>query len=184
MVTSRLPLILFYLLLSAVRAAEDPNCFNVSWLYSVADVCLHNLRENGVDNQGRNRLEDKPYSGEESGQSVWVGDLKSWGIMEPSQEYFKRGNLDVFSGRGPCLSESVCRLNLTSDGSGPNHGWYCHYVEVTSTRLRKRCRKVLFEVDQWLSTDIPPFQLRALLDRCGATADRRLVGRGRGVTNA
>ncbi|URD88712.1 Embryo-specific protein 3, (ATS3) [Musa troglodytarum] len=52
--------------------------------------------------------------------------------MGPSHDYYERGALDAFSGRGPCgLAAPLCRLNLTSDGAGPHHGWFCDYVEVT-----------------------------------------------------
>ncbi|KAJ6419456.1 hypothetical protein OIU84_029543 [Salix udensis] len=51
------------------------------------------------------------------GYGVEVPDLERWGgLMEPGHNYFERGNLDIFSGRAPCLSSPVCALNLTSDG--------------------------------------------------------------------
>ncbi|KAK9292156.1 hypothetical protein L1049_020115 [Liquidambar formosana] len=69
-------------------------------------------------------------------------------------------------GRGPCIGAPLCRLNLTSDGSGSHHGWYCDFVEVTSTGPHKQCSKSIFYVEQWLATDAPPFQLTAYLDGC------------------
>merc|ERR1712226_819961 len=56
--------------------------------------------------------------GDPSGRSVSLRNLKSWGLMGPKHNYFERGNVDAFSGRGPCIGASACRLNLTSDGSG------------------------------------------------------------------
>ncbi|KDP22446.1 hypothetical protein JCGZ_26277 [Jatropha curcas] len=104
--------------------------------------------------------------GDPQGRFVWIPNILSWGLMEPSHDFFERGNLDVFSGRGPCIGSPICRLNLTSDGSGYHHGWYCDYVEVTSTGPHKECSQTLFHVDQWLATDAPPFKLTAELDGC------------------
>ncbi|KAG5249151.1 PLAT domain-containing protein [Salix suchowensis] len=61
---------------------------------------------------------------------------------------------------------TICSLNLTSDGQGSHHGWYCDYVEVTSTGPHKECGQTIFYVDQWLAADAPPFKLTALLDGC------------------
>ncbi|OMO98164.1 Lipoxygenase, LH2 [Corchorus olitorius] len=104
--------------------------------------------------------------GDSLGRSVWVPDLESWGLMSPSYDYYERGNLDIFSGRGPCIAAPICRLNLTSDGSGSHHGWYCEYIEVTSTGPHKDCSQSVFFVNQWLATDAPPYQLTAVLDGC------------------
>ncbi|KAF7824875.1 splicing factor-like protein 1 [Senna tora] len=109
--------------------------------------------------------------GDVSGRYVWVPNLKAWGLMSPGHNYFERGNLDVFTGRGPCIGSPVCRLNLTSDGTGSHHGWFCEYVEVTSTGPHKRCSQTVFYVDQWLADNAPPFQLTAVVDACvGAAA--------------
>ncbi|XP_022159540.1 PLAT domain-containing protein 3-like [Momordica charantia] len=104
--------------------------------------------------------------GDSFGQSVSISDLESWGLMGPGHDYFERDSVDVFSGRGACIDAPVCRLNLTSDGSGPHHGWYCDYVEVTSTGPHRACSQTAFYVDQWLATDVPPFQLTTILDGC------------------
>lgn len=112
-----------------------------------------------------------------SGRSVWVPNLKPWGLMGPGHDYFERGNLDVFTGRGPCIGSPVCRLNLTSDGAGSHHGWFCDYVEVTSTGPHKRCSQTAFYVNQWLSDDAPPFQLAAVVDGCGGAAAEKKRGR-------
>lgn len=106
--------------------------------------------------------------GDAAGRAVVVEDLEAWGgLMGPGHDYYERGNLDVFSGRGPCgLSAPLCRLNLTSDGSGPHHGWYCEYVEVTAAGPHVPCTQTLFYVRQWLATDAPPYQLYALVDGC------------------
>nr|DAD40311.1 TPA_asm: hypothetical protein HUJ06_014634 [Nelumbo nucifera] len=86
--------------------------------------------------------------------------------MESGHNYFERGNLDVFSGRGRCLNTPVCAMNLTSDGSGPHHGWYCNYVEVTSTGAHMGCAQQLFTVEQWLATDTNPYELTAIRNYC------------------
>ncbi|KAG5558340.1 hypothetical protein RHGRI_008312 [Rhododendron griersonianum] len=110
--------------------------------------------------------------GDSQGRSVWVPNLRSWGLMGHSHDYFERGNLDIFTGLGPCVGAPLCRLNLTSDGSGAHHGWYCDFVEVTSTGPHKDCSQSIFYVDQWLATDAPPFELTAVIDGC----DERLDG--------
>ncbi|WP_407803758.1 hypothetical protein, partial [Staphylococcus aureus] len=54
-----------------------------------------------------------------SGYGIEIRNLEAWGgLMEPQHNYFERGNLDIFSGRGPCLEGPICALNLTSDGTG------------------------------------------------------------------
>lgn len=88
--------------------------------------------------------------------------------MGPGHDYFERGNLDIFSGRGPCLGAPICAMNLTSDGSGPHHGWYCNYVEVTTTGPHVPCSQQLFTVEQWIARDAPPYELTAIRDTCGA----------------
>ncbi|KGN48761.1 PLAT domain-containing protein 1 [Cucumis sativus] len=101
------------------------------------------------------------------GDEVRIKDLEKWGgLMGPDYNYFERGNLDIFSGRGPCLSGPVCSLNLTSDGSGPHHGWYCNYVEVTKTGVHMPCEQTLFTVEQWLALDVSPYELTAIRNEC------------------
>ncbi|KAK4431667.1 PLAT domain-containing protein 1 [Sesamum alatum] len=104
--------------------------------------------------------------GDSSGGSVWIPDLKEWGLMGRKHDYFERGNLDMFTGRGPCIGRPICRLNVTSDGSGHHHGWFCDYVEVTSTGPHMGCGQSIFYVDQWLALDAPPYQLSAVIDGC------------------
>ncbi|GKV17550.1 hypothetical protein SLEP1_g28040 [Rubroshorea leprosula] len=104
--------------------------------------------------------------GDPWGNSVWIPNLKSWGLMDPNHDYFERGNLDVFSGRGVCIEPPACRLNLTSDGSGPHHGWYVEYMQVTSTGPYRSCSQTVFYVDRWLATDVPPYELTVVLDKC------------------
>ncbi|KAM7504615.1 hypothetical protein LguiB_003519 [Lonicera macranthoides] len=101
-----------------------------------------------------------------NGKSVWVPNLKDWGIMGSMHDYYERGNLDIFAGRGPCIDTPICKLSLTSDGSGAHPGWFCDYVELTATGPHKACSQTIFYVDQWLSTDVPPFELTAIVDGC------------------
>ncbi|XP_019095686.1 PREDICTED: PLAT domain-containing protein 1-like [Camelina sativa] len=94
---------------------------------------------------------------------------KTWGgLMGPFHDYFERGNLDIFSGLGSCLSGPVCAMNLTSDGSGDHHGWYCNYVEVTmsESRRKKSCSQEKFTVEQWLARDASPYELSAVRNHC------------------
>ena len=111
------------------------------------------------------------------GAGFTILDLARWGgLMGAGHDYYERGNLDIFSGRGPCMSQAPCAMNLTSDGSGAHHGWYCNYVEVTVTGPHKGCAQQLFTVEQWLATDAAPYQLEAVRDLCS--------GGGEGVAAA
>ena len=92
--------------------------------------------------------------------------------MEPRHNYYERGNLDIFSGRAPCLTGPVCAMNLTSDGSGDHHGWYVNYVEVTTTGAHIPCAQQLFTVEQWLATDTSPYELTAIRNSCNYGVDR------------
>ncbi|TKW04755.1 hypothetical protein SEVIR_7G129800v4 [Setaria viridis] len=101
------------------------------------------------------------------GSGIRIPDLERWGgLMGAGHDYYERGNLDIFSGRGPCMRAAPCAMNLTSDGTGPHHGWYCNYVEVTSTGPHLGCAQQLFTVEQWLATDAPPYRLYKTVDKC------------------
>ncbi|KAE9608023.1 hypothetical protein Lal_00003522 [Lupinus albus] len=102
------------------------------------------------------------------GWYIYIKNLESWGgLMDPGHNYFERGNLDIFSGRGPCLDGPVCAVNVTSDGSGAHHGWYVNYVEVTSTGVHQTCAQNQFTLEQWIATDTSPYQLWAEKNLCG-----------------
>ncbi|XP_049396579.1 PLAT domain-containing protein 3-like [Solanum stenotomum] len=104
--------------------------------------------------------------GDASGKSVWIPDLEKWGLMGPNYDYYERGNVDIFTGRGKCLSTPICRLNVTSDGSGDHHGWFLDYVETTFTGPHMQCNQTIFYVEQWLASDAPPYELSVSLDGC------------------
>ncbi|KAK9713445.1 hypothetical protein RND81_06G027400 [Saponaria officinalis] len=86
--------------------------------------------------------------------------------MGQGYDYYERGNLDIFTGRGPCLESPICSMKLMSDGTGEHHGWYCNYVEVTSTGSHRGCGQELFTVEQWLALDRSPHELTAVRDNC------------------
>nr|CAB3503207.1 unnamed protein product [Digitaria exilis] len=112
----------------------------------------------------------------EDGNGVGISDLPSWGgLMGQGHSYFERGNLDIFSGRGPCMARPPCWMRVASDGTGPHHGWYCNYVEVTVTGPHKGCAQQLFTVEQWLATDAPPYKLDAVVDHCSSDAGTAAV---------
>nr|CAB3487250.1 unnamed protein product [Digitaria exilis] len=102
------------------------------------------------------------------GSGIRISDLEKWGgLMGNGHDYYERGNLDIFSGRGPCMRLAPCAMNLTSDGTGAHHGWYCNYLEVTTTGPHLGCAQQLFTVEQWLATDASPYRLYAAVDKCG-----------------
>ncbi|KAI3760658.1 hypothetical protein L1987_51056 [Smallanthus sonchifolius] len=114
-----------------------------------------------------------------AGYGIWINDIVAWGgLMGSDYDYFERKNLDIFSGRGPCLTGPPCEMNLTSDGTGSGHGWYCNYVEVTTTGVHMPCAPQEFEVEQWLATDTSPYELTAIRNYCDQySSTRRRVGR-------
>nr|CAB3484725.1 unnamed protein product [Digitaria exilis] len=101
------------------------------------------------------------------GAGFTVPDMAKWGgLMGAGHDYYERGHTDIFSGRGPCLASAPCALNLTSDGTGAHHGWYCESVEVTAAAPHAACARARFGVDQWLARDAPPYQLHAERNVC------------------
>ncbi|KAF6140379.1 hypothetical protein GIB67_005304 [Kingdonia uniflora] len=114
--------------------------------------------------------------GDKAAKSVIIPDLEKGGLMGPGYDYFERSNLDIFTIKAPCIGAPICRINVTSDGTGPHHGWYCEYIEVTLTGAHKDCSQTIFYVQQWLATDVSPYQLTALLDGCSQMT--KMVGHG------
>lgn len=155
-----------------------PSQYNLGFICMQDDYCVYTLYvktgsgiKSGTDSKISIAL------GDAVGRSVWVPDLKSWGLMGPHHDYYERGNVDVFSGRGPCIGSPICNLNVSSDGSGMFPSWYCEYVEVTSTGPHRSCDQSAFYVDQWLSLRMPPFESTAVIDGCrmsGGRAVRRI----------
>ncbi|XP_030468713.1 PLAT domain-containing protein 3-like [Syzygium oleosum] len=150
---------IFFLLLLAITAQSDDCVYTVY-------IRTGSIIKGGTDSIISLRLYDV------HGEGLWIKDLEAWGgLMEPGHNYYERGNLDIFSGRGPCLSAPICALNLTSDGSGLHHGWYCNYVEVTTTGVHTSCSQQKFTVEQWLAIDVTPFELTAIRNHCPSDLD-------------
>ncbi|KZV56624.1 hypothetical protein F511_42868, partial [Dorcoceras hygrometricum] len=143
----------------------DPDC--VSTVY----VRTGSIFKGGTDSNISLTLYDAASNG------FRINNLETWGgLMGPGYDYFERGNLDIFSGRVPCLTGPICAMNLTSDGSGSGHGWYVNYVEVTTTGVHKDCTQVQFTVEQWLALDTKPYNLTAVRDYCSYDGgDRPLI---------
>ncbi|XP_028790963.1 PLAT domain-containing protein 3-like [Neltuma alba] len=99
-----------------------------------------------------------------SGFSFTVDNLERWGVMGPGHDYFERGNLDVFSGRSPCLR--ACAMSVISNGEGNKPGWYLDYVEITMVGAGGQTSKVSFPVNQWLALDEWPKHLYANVNLC------------------
>ncbi|XP_010472211.1 PREDICTED: PLAT domain-containing protein 2-like [Camelina sativa] len=112
------------------------------------------------------------------GDYIGIRNLEAWGgLMGPGYNYYERGNLDIFSGKAPCLPSPICSLNLTSDGSGDHHGWYVNYVEVTTAGVHAKCAYQTFDVEQWLATDTSPYELTAVRNNCPKVSIRESVAR-------
>ncbi|OWM82206.1 hypothetical protein CDL15_Pgr001780 [Punica granatum] len=174
LLSSSFLLLLLLLRFSIFAQSDDTEC-----VYTVY-VRTGSIIKGGTDSIVSLRLYDA------YGEGIGVRNLEAWGgLMPPGHNYFERGNLDIFSGRGPCLPAPICAMNLTSDGSGPHHGWYCNYVEVTSTRPHVPCSQQQFTVEQWLARDTSPYELTAIRNYCpdggvGKGASRAKVGPGSG----
>ncbi|KAA8546834.1 hypothetical protein F0562_003242 [Nyssa sinensis] len=69
-------------------------------------------------------------------------------------------------------------MNLTSDGSGPHLGWYCNYVEVTSTGAHIPWAQQLFTVEQLLALDTSPYKLTAIRNSCASSDEDHHVING------
>ncbi|XP_009800223.1 PLAT domain-containing protein 3 [Nicotiana tabacum] len=147
-------IILFFISISSISASED-DCVYTAYIRTGSII------KAGTDSNISLTLYDA------DGYGIRIKNLEAWGgLMGPGYNYFERGNLDIFSGRGPCLTRPICKMNLTSDGSGPHAGWYCNYVEVTVTGAHKQCNQQLFTVDQWLGTNVSPYELTAVRNNC------------------
>ncbi|XP_048438057.1 PLAT domain-containing protein 3-like [Pyrus x bretschneideri] len=158
----------FLSLLLTLAFSDDPDC-----VYTVY-VRTGSIIKGGTDSNVNLRLYDV------YGYGIEITNLEAWGgLMGPGYNYFERGNLDIFSGPGPCLDSPICALNLTSDGSGPHHGWYVNYVEVTSTGVHIPCHQQLFTVEQWLATDTWPYELTAIRNYCNSADIEGAEKRGR-----
>ncbi|KAK8710096.1 hypothetical protein V6N13_145436 [Hibiscus sabdariffa] len=153
----RLSFLLLLFSFSTVALADEEDC-----VYSMY-IRTGSIIKGGTDSVISLKLADL------GGDSVEISNLETWGgLMEPGHNYFERGNLDIFSGRGRCLAGPVCSLNLTSDGSGSGHGWYCNYVEVTMTGVHTPCSQQQFTVEQWLALDTSPYSLTAVRNYCAS----------------
>ncbi|XP_019192078.1 PREDICTED: PLAT domain-containing protein 3-like [Ipomoea nil] len=137
-----------------------------SFIFSAADSsdeCVYSLYIQtgafvtaGTDSKISVEMGDKP------GNRVWVPELRDWGLMNRDHDYFEGGKLDIFSVSGACLQQPLCRLNVTSDGSGHYPGWFCEFIEVTSTGPHQGCSQSIFHVNRWLSGD----DLTVVFDVC------------------
>ncbi|XP_047320247.1 PLAT domain-containing protein 3-like [Impatiens glandulifera] len=166
--------IFFLLFVSAVTTAIAKSDDCVYTLY----VKTGSILKGGTDSKISVTLYDKKES------RIQINNIKKWGgLMGTHFNYFERSNLDIFSGRGNCLENPICAMNLTSDGSGHHHGWYSKYVHVTSTGPHKGCEQQLFTVEQWLSKDTPPYELSTLRNSCESD-DRVRVNEGKDVISS
>ncbi|KAL0295016.1 UNVERIFIED_CONTAM: PLAT domain-containing protein 1 [Sesamum radiatum] len=156
--------LLILLSVFTVCRSDDPDC-----VYTVY-VRTGSIIKGGTDSN----ISLTVYDAE--GYGIRINNLEAWGgLMGPGYNYFERGNLDIFSGRGPCLTGPVCAMNLTSDGTGSGHGWYCNYVEVTTTGVHQQCAQVQFTVEQWLATDTSPYELTAIRNYCKSDEKNRVM---------
>ncbi|KAJ4902745.1 hypothetical protein Rs2_16696 [Raphanus sativus] len=148
--------LLVIITLSVVAFADhEPHC-----------VYTFYIETGPVDSAGTDSIISVKIS-DNSGQDIDIPDIVTWGgLMGPSYDYFERGNLDIFSGKAQCLPSPVCSLSLTSDGSGVYPAWFVNYVDVTTVSVHLKSEHQYFDVEQWLATDTPPYNLTAVRNNC------------------
>jgi hypothetical protein len=99
-----------------------------------------------------------------NGPALSIRSLKPWG-GKIGRNYFERGNLDRFRGKGPCLSGPPCKMQLSSSGTGNKPGWFVSFVQVTQLgSLSSRTRR--WDIEQWLAVTAPPRQLSVSRNNC------------------
>ncbi|XP_027364460.1 PLAT domain-containing protein 3-like [Abrus precatorius] len=165
MATTTLSLSFLFLLslcfAATVRSDPESECVYTAY------VRTGSIMKGGTDSKIGLKLYDQ------YGYYIYIKNLVTWGgLMGNGYNYFERGNLDIFSGRGPCLNGPVCAVNVTSDGSGSHHGWYCNYVQVTTTGPHQSCAQQEFTLEQWLALDTSPYQLWAARNYCRHNLDQ------------
>ncbi|KAJ8504506.1 hypothetical protein OPV22_005392 [Ensete ventricosum] len=168
-------LLLLFSCLATISHATRPSLLKVMYAGNYDEYkCVYTIyiRTGSIWKAGTDSMISLALAGAD-GVGVLIEDLESWGgLMGANYDYYERGNLDIFSGRGPCITSwPPCWMNLTSDGSGSHHGWYCNYVEVTTTGPHIGCSQQLFTVEQWLARDASPYRLYATRDYCGNPDD-------------
>ncbi|CAI9109414.1 OLC1v1009232C1 [Oldenlandia corymbosa var. corymbosa] len=154
----------FVILLSilTISLSEDPAPAAADCVYTFYIQTGSNFVFTGTDSKISVTFRDS------AGNWIRINNIESWGgRMGPGYDYFEAGNLDIFSGRGPCVPGPICSLTLTSDGSGMLPAWYVNYLELTTTGDHKSCGRQLFTLDTWL---LPPFSLTAVKNNCGKSA--------------
>ncbi|XP_074264384.1 PLAT domain-containing protein 3-like [Silene latifolia] len=155
-------IILLSLLFVARSDYDDYNCVYTFYIKTGSII------KAGTDSKINLELWNK------QGDGIRVTDVEKWGgLMGSKHDYFERGNLDLFSGRGPCLRGPVCALKVVSDGAGSYSGWYLNYIEVTTTGPYSGCAKQKFDVEQWLALDASPYELFAERDYCPYTGPNK-----------
>ncbi|KAL6002352.1 hypothetical protein ACLOJK_034283 [Asimina triloba] len=145
--------------------------FLLSGIASASDDCVYVLyvETGSVESSGTNAKISMVMADKHGGE-VKVDNLEAWGLMGASYDYFEKGNIDSFGGRGTCLNGPVCFLNLTSDNTGSYPSWYCDVVEVTATGPHDDSHQTFFHINQWLSTDKKPYQLFTQRNYCSEVA--------------
>ncbi|XP_057783822.1 PLAT domain-containing protein 3-like [Salvia miltiorrhiza] len=95
-----------------------------------------------------------------------IVNLKDWGLMGPTHDYFGHGEVDLFAGKGPCLPGPVCSLIIVLDGYD---SWYCDFINVTTVGVAQSCSQKHFVVKKWL--DVNKGSAVILQDECSDDDD-------------
>ncbi|XP_047969297.1 PLAT domain-containing protein 1-like [Salvia hispanica] len=101
-----------------------------------------------------------PYAATTSNITIFLNDatkaelpvvnLRNWGLMDSKYHYFRPGEVDLFSMKGPCLRAPVCGLTIVLDGYD---SWYCEGIEITVVGFGKSCSQKHFVVNKWLDVN-------------------------------
>ncbi|KAL1569628.1 PLAT domain-containing protein 3-like [Salvia divinorum] len=101
-----------------------------------------------------------PYAATSSNITIFLSDatkaefpvvnLQNWGLMGSAHHYFRPGEVDLFSRKGPCLRAPICGITIVLDGFD---SWYCDDIEITIVGFGKSCSQKHFVVKKWLDVN-------------------------------
>ncbi|XP_073133286.1 PLAT domain-containing protein 1-like [Henckelia pumila] len=115
------------------------------------EMCIYslNIRTGSVPNAGTHSKVSATLS-DANGESMVVPNLEQWGPMDQVDGYFEKGKMDFFTGQGPCTRSPICRISVSSDGSGPSPGWFCDGIDVSTGRPDGVITRKSFAINQWV----------------------------------
>lgn len=106
-----------------------------------------------------------------TGPTGTIASLKAFS-QDPGRDLFERGNTDRFKVTLPRLIDPICKILVTSSGTGNKPNWYLEKVVV-----RGPGGVTTVKIEQWLSVTEPPRQLTAIRNWCREPPGSRVTSR-------